>query len=157
MEAKLRKANKSDIPFLMSLRNVTMNEYLLKSGAPIDNKSHLNRINYRFDAAKIVLFSDKPIGLFKFYLEDSCWHVVQIQLLPEHQRKGIGTNLLKNLQSQAIAKNQTVSLGVLKSNPAKMLYQKVGFIVQKESDMEFTMQYKPNKKSQSDQKARLCL
>jgi ribosomal protein S18 acetylase RimI-like enzyme len=145
VEIELRKVKKSDIPFLMSLRKVTMNEYLEKSGFPTDEKSHLDRILYRFDAAHIVFFANEPIGLFKFYLEGSCWHVVQIQILPGYQEQGIGTKLLKNLQLQAFKKKQIVGLSVLKSNPAKILYQRIGFIVQAESVIDFTMQHKPNK------------
>ena len=129
----------------MSLRKVTMNDYLEKSGFPTDEKSYLDRIHYCFDAAHIVFFVDEPIGLFKFYLDTPCWHVVQIQILPEYQGKGIGTKLLKNLQSQAFKKDQFVRLSVLKPNPAKILYQRLGFIVQAESEIDFTMQYKPNK------------
>ncbi|TQV87738.1 GNAT family N-acetyltransferase [Aliikangiella coralliicola] len=141
LEIQLRNAVDADIPFLLSLRNATMNDYLEEAGIPTDEKSHLIRIQYRFDDAQIVCHADKPIGLFKYYVDDNGWHVTQIQILPTYQGNGIGATLIKNLQQQASEKQSTVTLGVLKSNPALRLYQKLGFIIIDENDEEFLMRY----------------
>jgi ribosomal protein S18 acetylase RimI-like enzyme len=143
MEVELKKAKNTDIPFLLLLRAVTMNDYLQASGLDTDEKSQLDRIQYHFDDANIVYYEDKRIGLFKFYFHDLTWHVIQIQILPEYQGKGIGAKLLVNLKKLADKRKQRVILSVLKSNPAMSLYQKLGFIAVAESDTEFTMEYVP--------------
>lgn len=124
MEVKLQQAKNTDIPFLQLLRTVTMNDYLQASGLETDEKSQLDRIHYHFDDANIVYHGDKRIGLFKFYFHDLIWHVIQIQILPEYQGKGVGAKLLVNLQKLADDGQQRVILSVLKSNPAINLYHK---------------------------------
>ena len=144
MEVELKKAKNTDIPFLLLLRTVTMNDYLQASGLDTDEKSQLDRIQYHFDDANIVYYEDKRIGLFKFYFHDPIWHVVQIQILPEYQGKGVDAKLLFNLQNLADDRHQRVRLSILKSNPAINLYQKLGFTSVAEGDTEFTMEYEPN-------------
>jgi len=143
MDVTLRQARESDIPFLQLLRNMTMNHYLTVSGIATDETSHLDRIRYHFNDAKIVYYEDNRIGLFKFYFDGSGWHIVQIQILPEHQGKGIAAQLLTEIQKLADDNQQNIQLSVLKSNPAKRLYQKLRFTVVAESDNEFTMLYEP--------------
>jgi len=141
----MRQANHSDIEFLQKLRCATMNEYLEKMGLPIDKDSHLKRINYHFEAANILNIYGKPIGLFKYYEEKNKWHVVQVQIMPQYQGKGIGQSILSCLQKQAKKDSKIISLSVLKSNPAKKLYEKLGFSIIAQSDNEFMMEYNVSK------------
>lgn len=145
MEVKLLQATSRDIPFLRLLRRLTMNDYLQASGLATNRKSQLARINYHFEDAKLVYHNGKRIGLFKVYLCGAIWHVIQIQILPEYQGNGLGAKLLTNLIKQANEKQQSISLSVLKSNPAMNLYQKLGFMTISESDIELTMEYASNR------------
>jgi len=43
---------------------------------------------------------------------------------------------------QAQGDKQNVMLSVLRSNPAKLLYERLGFIAIAESDIDYTMSYK---------------
>jgi len=137
----MRQAKDSDLEFLKKLRSETMDEYLKKEGLPVDETSHLKRIQYHFDAANILNIHGKPIGLFKYYEDARICHVIQVQILPQYQGKGIGKSILSTLQKQARKEDKSVNLSVLKSNPAKHLYERLGFTVISQSDNEFTMQY----------------
>ncbi|SFC92270.1 GNAT family N-acetyltransferase [Pseudoalteromonas denitrificans] len=137
----LKRAKESDIPFLIKLRSQTMDAYLKKSAKPVDEQSHLMRIKYCFEHAKIVCDNNKPIGLLKYYLSQSKWHIVQIQISPEYQGFGLGKTLLTNIITAAQKNNQSVCLSVLKSNPAKNLYLRLGFKIKMISEYEMTMVY----------------
>jgi len=50
-----------------------------------------------------------------------------ISLLPEYQRRGIGTALVQELLRQATEAGVSVRLNVLRSNPARRLYERLGF------------------------------
>ncbi|MBW4512743.1 MAG: GNAT family N-acetyltransferase [Scytonematopsis contorta HA4267-MV1] len=50
-----------------------------------------------------------------------------MELLPEYQCLGIGTQLIQSVISQAKSLNKPVVLHVLKINPAKSLYERLGF------------------------------
>jgi ribosomal protein S18 acetylase RimI-like enzyme len=53
--------------------------------------------------------------------------IVDIALLPEHRREGIGTHLLTTLQEEARGVGKALSIHVEKFNPALKLYERLGF------------------------------
>ena len=54
-------------------------------------------------------------------------NVLDIALLPEHRGRGIGTRLLEAILAEARGSGRTVSLHVEQYNPARRLYQRLGF------------------------------
>ncbi len=129
MKLSLRKALDSDFEFLLNLRESTMHQYLEGVGMPTSRESHCERINYKFDCAKIIEVDGKPAGLFKVeYLEDKRqWYVIQFQLHSRFQNLKIGRTLLEQLLATAKSSNASVGLSVIKTNPALRLYQRLGF------------------------------
>ena len=78
-----------------------MNIHLKKVGWHIDEQSHLDRILYRFDAAKIVSVENTDVGLLKSYCNELGWNIVQVQISPEYQGKGIGSKIIRSILEQA--------------------------------------------------------
>lgn len=148
MNVSFRQAKESDLEFLFNLRKRTMNMHLKNVGGTIDEQSHMNRIKYRFDAAKIVLVDSVNAGLLKSYCDESGWVIVQVQVSPEYQGKGIGSKIVSKVLDQAANEEHVVTLSVLIGNPAKELYSRLGFEVVSKSDKEYTMRCEPNKKMQ---------
>ena len=141
----MKQAHHSDIEFLQKLRSTTMNEYLEKLGLPVDDSTNLKQIKHHFNAANILYIYDKPIGLFKYYQDKKAIHILEMEILPQYQGKKIEESLLKDLQAQTKLSSKNIDLSVLKSNPAKDLYEKLGFNVVSQNDNEFMMQYKGSK------------
>lgn len=141
LDFQLRKACNHDIPFLLDLRRVTMERYLLEVGMPTDRRSYLERIRYHFDSASIVQINALPVGLFKAYFQTELqrWYVVQIQIHPDFQNQKIGRRLLEHLIDSA--RGDRVALSVIKTNPALQLYQRLGFCCIGESQVEYEMEY----------------
>lgn len=54
---------------------------------------------------------------------------LSMALLPAHRGHGIGTALLRRLLAEAARTSEAVSLSVSESNPARRLYERVGFVV----------------------------
>lgn len=54
-------------------------------------------------------------------------HVIDIALLPEHRGAGIGTRFLRELQEEAKAAGKKLSIHVEQFNPARRLYERLGF------------------------------
>ena len=71
------------------------------------------------------------------------WYLMQIQVSPEFQGGGIGRTVITRLIKQAEEDGLSVVLSVLKNNPAKVLYERIGFSIIGESDIEFEMMYHP--------------
>lgn len=62
-----------------------------------------------------------------------------IYILPEYQGRGLGTEVIDEVIKQARKRRQPVSLQVLKVNPARRLYERLGFVVIAESETHFQM------------------
>jgi GNAT superfamily N-acetyltransferase len=139
----LQSATEDDLPFLLSLRKSTMTEHLRRAGAPVDDEHHLARIHHHFDDAQIVWLNGRPAGLLKHYRDAAGWRIVQIQIDPAFQGQGLGRRLLAGVLDQADAEGAPVTLSVLKGNPARRLYEALGFTPIKETDLEHEMRYEP--------------
>ncbi|WEM44138.1 GNAT family N-acetyltransferase (plasmid) [Photobacterium sp. DA100] len=142
MELSLRSATESDIGFLLTLRDKTMRSYLEEAGMPTCREEYEKRIRYQFDHAKIVEMAGKPIGLFKaaYNSEQNYWSLIQIQIAPEYQGMKIGRRLIGQLIEQAKVAGATVGLSVIKTNPARDLYSRLGFKVVGSSGSELIME-----------------
>jgi GNAT superfamily N-acetyltransferase len=68
-------------------------------------------------------------------------HVIDIALLPEHRGAGIGTKFLKELQEEAKAAGKKLSIHVEQFNPARRLYDRLGFQQIEEKGVYFLMQW----------------
>ncbi|WP_028025453.1 GNAT family N-acetyltransferase [Enterovibrio calviensis] len=143
MDVSLTKATSDDIPFLLTLRQLTMNQYLEEAGMPTTEEGHLSRIQYKLDCANIINANGVPVGLFKaeFQKEHDQWFIIQIQVHPDYQNQGIGNTVIERLLSTASESASRVRLSVIKTNPARDLYTRMGFESVEESDCEFTMEY----------------
>lgn len=91
----------------------------------------LQRRHYRthYDNAifSIVLADGVPIG--RFYVQRGAAGIVlmEITLLPDWQKRGIGSALLRGLLDEAAALGKPVALHVAQTNPARGWYLRLGF------------------------------
>lgn len=67
--------------------------------------------------------------------------LVDLSLLPEFQNLGIGTAILRELQAEAAREDKPLRLSVLKTNPARQLYERLGFHLTGEGGMHFLMEW----------------
>ena len=135
----LRPANEADIPFLLGLRAQTMEPHHLVAGIAHSPTEQEARVRSHFECAQVLELYGQRIGLLKVLREPNEWRIVQIQLLPSHQRARIGSNLISSVLAEARAAGVPLSLSVLKANPARRLYERLGFIVVSEGVNVFHM------------------
>ncbi|WP_063552528.1 GNAT family N-acetyltransferase [Burkholderia territorii] len=140
----LRPACATDLPFLLTLRRLTMTEHLQRVGAPTDDEAHDRRIRANFEDAMIVAegAGGDPIGLLKVTRAADEWHVHQIQILPSRQGQGIGEAVLRALLLEAAREHVPVSLSVLHGNPARRLYERLGFRLVAETETSATLMWR---------------
>lgn len=81
------------------------------------------------------------VGLVKVIRAPEQWKLLQLQVLPEYQGRGIGSSVVLGVLREARAANQAVVLTVLKNNPAKRLYERVGFKVVGEREHVYEMRW----------------
>ncbi|WP_418360325.1 GNAT family N-acetyltransferase [Sphingobacterium detergens] len=127
LEIKYRPALKSDLKFLLGLRVQTMNPHLIANSLPVSDEAHLQRVEYQFEHATIIEINKRAIGLLKVHRQANNIELIQIQVAPSYQGKGIGRRILNDLIKEAIESEKSITLSVLKTNQAKNLYLSVGF------------------------------
>jgi N-acetylglutamate synthase-like GNAT family acetyltransferase len=139
MKLTYQKATEEDIEFLLWLRKQTMTEHLVNAGNEINEEIFLNRINYHFDDAEIILLENQKIGLLKSAENKKEIEILQIQIEPNHQNKGIGKEIIQAIIQKASIKNIPVKLSVLKVNKAQNLYKTLGFEIYDENEYSYFM------------------
>lgn len=134
------KATDLDIPYLLDLREKTMNTHLKIAGMSWDKTSNLQRINYHFESGKIIHYNGEKIGFLKYTSETDHIHLIQIQVDPKFQNKGFGRKLLEFVKEVALEKGFPIRLEVLKNSPAKKLYESFGFKIIDEDRFSYEME-----------------
>lgn len=102
----------------------------------------------RFDAAfepgdrEIIELDGRPIGVLRVDSTGSPVRLLNIQLLPAFQRQGHGTAIIEAVVRRA--PERPVWLQVLKANPARSLYERLGFRVIGHTDSHWQMLRRPS-------------
>lgn len=68
--------------------------------------------------------------------------LVDLALLPEHRNAGVGTALLQRLFGEAAAARRPLRLEVLKTNRARRLYQRLGFVPSGETELHCELEWR---------------
>jgi GNAT superfamily N-acetyltransferase len=68
--------------------------------------------------------------------------LMDIALLPEYRNGGIGTALIKDLMDEAAGRNWAMSLHVETFNPARKLYDRLGFVEISEQGFHHEMSWR---------------
>ena len=123
----LRPAELADEAFLLALRHQTMTELLNRVGEPVTPEAHRERMRHRFGDIRIVLLDGEAIGMVKAYRESDAWILHQVQILPSRQGSGVGRWVVEGVIADATEAGLPVRLSVLDGNPARRLYERLGF------------------------------
>ena len=68
-------------------------------------------------------------------------HLIDISILPTYQRKGLATSIIVELLQKAREGNKAVLLRVFHTNPARHLYERLGFQVVSGDELYLTMRW----------------
>jgi ribosomal protein S18 acetylase RimI-like enzyme len=100
---------------------------------------------YRGARRAIVLFEDKPAGRLYLFQMNNDLRIVDISLLSEYRGRGIGTALLRGILERAQATGSKVSIHVEIFNPAKRLYERLGFVPAAPEGVYLLMEWRPER------------
>lgn len=96
------------------------------------------------DAERSIIEIDgTPAGRFYVVRWPRETRLVDIALLPPFRRRGAGTELIRRLFSEAAASERSVTIHVEIFNPARALYERLGFVSKGERGMYVLMEWKP--------------
>ncbi|MGE5466646.1 MAG: GNAT family N-acetyltransferase [Ignavibacteria bacterium] len=135
----LRSQEASDRDFLEALYvSVRWDEMLPVPWTDADKRAfladqfrmqHRHYATYYGDAEfNIVELHAQPIGRIYLHRGPEEHRVVDVSLLPEHRGRGIGGALMQAVIDGAAAAGCSASINVEAFNPARRLYQRLGFL-----------------------------
>jgi GNAT superfamily N-acetyltransferase len=92
---------------------------------------------------EVILRDGQPIGRLYVARWAAEVRIVDIALLPEHRGAGIGTAILRDLLAEAGATGKPVRIHVERLNPARRLYERLGFVSIEDKGVYYLMEWRP--------------
>jgi GNAT superfamily N-acetyltransferase len=85
------------------------------------------RQTYPHASYDLIVDGEEALGRLYVDRGAAAWLVIDLALLPRHRGKGIGTSLLSSVLEQAAEAAKPVQIHVERFNPARRLYDRLGF------------------------------
>ena len=124
-----RPAEQGDEPFLYACYKQTMREYIDKTWGWHEEFQRASFAEHLpWQRFQIITIDRIPVGGACILDSPSCIDLEMIIINPQFQRMGIGTDFIGSLLRRARKGRRPVRLRVMKVNPARALYQRLGFI-----------------------------
>jgi ribosomal protein S18 acetylase RimI-like enzyme len=135
----LRPADEGDREFLLALYASTREEELAQvaweEGAreaflehQFSAQDHHYRSNYPGATLDVIEVDGEPAGRLYVHRGEDDIRIMDIALAPPFRNKGIGTRLLEELMAEAGSSGRSLSIHVERQNPARSLYERLGFV-----------------------------
>lgn len=139
----LRASRSTDADLFYNVTAQTMRVHVAAAGGTWDDE-RVRRDSVKDSAdpdASVILVGGVEAGILLVERQPEEIHLRTLYLLSGYQGQGIGGALVSALQEEAAARCVPIRLRVLKVNPAKRFYERLGFGVQEESEYFFHMQF----------------
>lgn len=137
MEIRFRQISDDDFPFMWRLHNEALRDYVEKTwGWDEQRQREFVAEIVEEKAGDVVVVDGADAGVWFLIESETDVLINSIRLLPEFQRRGVGTRLITELLDRS---QKPVRLQVLKVNPARRLYERLGFELSGETDTHYKM------------------
>jgi len=135
----LRPAQEQDFDYCASLYFAGMEEIIRELNLDMAAQMASFRRQWVSTEARIIALDGADIGWLQSMVRDGTLFLAQLFVDVAHQRQGIGTEVLGRIGDEAARAGQAVTLGVVKTNPARRLYERLGFRITHADDRKFYM------------------
>ena len=152
---ELRPSREPDREFLLALYASTRADELAATGWSAAERDAFVRMqfdlqdrHYRasFPGAEhsLIVLGHRAIGRLIVDRGPVEIRVIDISLVPAHRGQGIGSTLLRRVLAEATVAGVPVGLSVDAANPARHLYERLGFVVTNASSMYWSLEWHPS-------------
>jgi ribosomal protein S18 acetylase RimI-like enzyme len=140
-----RAATIDDEAFLFELYASTREAELIEVGWDEQQRNAFLRVQFETQRRcypqaddQIILVNGKQAGRFMLLRAEKEILLIDIAILPEFRKLGIGTKLVRDCCKEAAAAAKPVRLHVLSTNIARRLYERLGFVIVEADKAELT-------------------
>ena len=130
MNFGFRNCEYTDCEFVLHLKEIGMKWYIeILYGWDIDVQRRITKeeIEKYKDNMRIIVVDNKDIGVTTFYEENNEYVVGLIIVHPDYGGNGIATKIINEYIDIAKKVKKNIRLKTYKYNPAKRLYERLGF------------------------------
>jgi ribosomal protein S18 acetylase RimI-like enzyme len=106
--------------------------------------------NYPHAEFQVILFNGQPVGRLYVHRRSDEIRIMDITLLPEYQKRGIGSALLNQILEEGANNHLPVTIHVERFNPALHLYERLGFHLAEDKGVYYFMKWLPTAKEQHE-------
>lgn len=146
MEISRRPATPADSDFLWWLHGQTLRSYVAQTWG-WDEAWQWQYFQEHFspERLEIIEVDGAPAGCLSVERHEDHIFLSLIEIAPQYQGQGLGTKLIEELLVDADRRAVPVRLRVLRANgPARRLYQRLGFVLVRETDERLYMERRPS-------------
>ncbi|HTW64020.1 MAG TPA: GNAT family N-acetyltransferase [Bryobacteraceae bacterium] len=144
MRIGVRSCTFEDREFLWWLHRETMREYVDKTWG-WDETFQRSKFDQNFDPLPLLIIQkdSEPIGYICVGRPGDEIFLAAIEIVPAEQNQGIASQLINEILDEADRSQLPVNLQVLKVNPARRLYERLGFRCTGDSPTHYLMRREP--------------
>ena len=157
-----RAMGHADLPFIAALYATTRADEVAATGWPEEMRraflaqQHLAQHSHYArvwpDAERLIVErAGEPIGRLYLGADGDGLRIIDISLLPAERGRGLGGAILVDVIAAAEAAGRTVSIHVEKTNPARRLYERLGFLLVEDRGLYDLMERRPGGPPGADQ------
>jgi len=138
----LRPAAMRDYGFIYRLRRDTLACYLDEIALRPEERGPFYA---RFDVTRhrVISVGDTPAGAVSVVDRAEGLHLANLHLLPAYQGHGLGTAVVREIQQQAASAGRRLTTQVLKVNPARTFYERLGFRIDGDLGLRHHLLWEP--------------
>ncbi len=132
-----------DADFVFSLMERTSRDYVIATYGAWDPEWQRERFNQRFvpGSISVLRMDGQDIGILGVEEKDGTLFLGNLHILPELQRRGLGTAAVRIFLGDADERGLDATLQVLRVNPARRFYERLGFRITGETETHFLMRF----------------
>jgi GNAT superfamily N-acetyltransferase len=135
----LRSAHPEDFDYCARLYFEGMGNLIKELNLDVD--SHFAGVHQQWDVAqvRIITLDGTDIGWLQSFVKEDALFLGQLFVDKSLRGQGIGTEVIKGLIEEAASADRAITLGVVKTNPALRLYERLGFRTTHDDERKFYM------------------
>jgi ribosomal protein S18 acetylase RimI-like enzyme len=136
----LRPAQAADLAFCRRVTHETM-RMIVEQLFGWDEAQQVEKFarQWNADEVRIIMVATQDAGWLQTAPVEDAVFLKQIYLDRPFQQQGIGTRVMQIVFEEAKRQSKAVTLGVMKGNPARRLYERLGFRITDEDKYKFYM------------------
>lgn len=135
----LRPARPKDFDYCARLYFEGMDDII--KGLNLNMHAQVAGFRQRWDVnrVRIITLDGTDIGWLQSFVKGDALYLGQLFIDGALRRQGIGTEVVKGLIEEAARAGHAVTLGVVRTNPAVRLYERLGFRTTHDDERKFYM------------------